>query len=53
MQPEVIMVWQALQTGDYTPALLIQLSVIAAALLLAWSINGTLRAYVMRRATER
>lgn len=53
MNPEMILIWQELQSGNNTPVLLWQVSVIALGLLLAWSANGILRAYVMRRAAER
>lgn len=53
MHPEMTLVWQQIQNGSYTPAFLAQLSVIVGALLLAWALNGMLRAYVMRRAAER
>lgn len=53
MNPEMSLIWQELQSGSNTPALLWQVSVIALGLLLAWSVNGILRTYVMRRAAER
>jgi len=53
MNPEMSLIWQELQSGSNTPALLWQATVIALGLLLAWSVNGILRAYVMRRAAER
>lgn len=53
MNPEMSLIWQELQSGSNTPVLLWQVSVIALGLLLAWSVNGILRAYVMRRAAER
>lgn len=54
MSAEINLVWQELQ-ADFsvsTPAFVWQLAVIAVSLLLAWSINGLLRAYVMRYAPE-
>ncbi|MFA6179987.1 MAG: mechanosensitive ion channel domain-containing protein [Candidatus Methylopumilus sp.] len=52
MNNELNQVWQEL-LGDLSSALVIwQLAVIVVSLLLAWSINGLLRAYVMRHAPE-
>lgn len=54
MSAEINLVWQELQ-ADFsvtTPAFVWQLTVIAVSLLLAWSANGLLRAYVMRYAPE-
>jgi len=53
MNPEMSLIWQELQSGSNAPALLWQVSVIVLGLLLAWSVNGILRAYVMGRAAER
>lgn len=53
MNPEIDLVLQEMQTDLLAPSMLWQLSVIALSLLLAWSINGLLRAYVMRKAQER
>lgn len=52
MNAEVITIWNNLQAEIYTPIFLWQLAIIVASLLLAWSINGILRAYVMRNAPE-
>lgn len=52
MNAEVNLIWQELQSGSHTPLLFWQLGIIAGSLLLAWSVNGILRAYVMRRAPE-
>jgi small-conductance mechanosensitive channel len=52
MHPEIDLILQQVQTGDYTPAFLVQIGVIVTAILLAMAINGALRAYVMRKATE-
>ncbi|CAG0948582.1 Mechanosensitive channel MscK [Methylophilaceae bacterium] len=52
MNPEINAVLQELQADFHTPTFLWQLAVIVASLLLAWSINGLLRAYVMRNAPE-
>ncbi len=54
MNTEANLIWQELQ-ADFavsTPAFVWQLAVVAVSLLLAWSINGLLRAYVMRHAPE-
>jgi small-conductance mechanosensitive channel len=53
MHPEMNLIWQQIQSGSYTPVFLVQMSVILLSLLLAWAVNGMLRAYVMRRAAER
>lgn len=52
MNMEVISIWNNLQAEIYTPIFLWQLAIIVGSLLLAWSINGILRAYVMRNAPE-
>lgn len=52
MNAEVSLIWQEIQSGTYTPLLLWQLGIIVISLLLAWSVNGILRTYVMRRAPE-
>lgn len=52
MNAEVNLIWQELQSGSHTPLLFWQLGITAGSLLLAWSVNGILRAYVMRRAPE-
>lgn len=46
------LIWREILADLNTPAILWQLAVIVISLLLAWSINGLLRAYVMRRAPE-
>jgi len=52
MNNELNQAWQEL-LGDLSSALVIwQLAVIVVSLLLAWSVNGLLRAYVMRHAPE-
>lgn len=52
MNNELNQAWQEL-LGDLSSALVIwQLAVIVMSLLLAWSVNGLLRAYVMRHAPE-
>jgi len=52
MSAEINLVWQELQAGFSSPDFVWQLAVIVASLLLAQSINGLLRAYVMRHAPE-
>lgn len=52
MNAEINLIWQEIHAGTYTPVLFWQLAVIAVSLLLAWSVNGILRAYVMRHAPE-
>lgn len=45
-------IWQEILTDISTPAALWQFVIIAVACTVAWTINGALRAYVMRRAPE-
>lgn len=45
--------WQAITAYFTNPEILWQITIIAIGLLTAWSINGLLRAYVMRHAGER
>ena len=45
--------WQAIAAYFTNPETLWQLAIIAIGLLTAWSVNGLLRAYVMRHAGER
>jgi small-conductance mechanosensitive channel len=52
MSSEINLVWEELFADISTAVIAWQLIVIAASLLLAWSINGLLRAYVMRHAPE-
>jgi len=52
MNPEIHVIWQELRADLETPAFVWQLVSLAICLILAWSINGLLRAYVMRRAPE-
>lgn len=52
MNPELHLVWQELLNDFASAIILWQLAVVAASLLLAWSINGLLRAYVMAQAPE-
>jgi small-conductance mechanosensitive channel len=52
MNYEMQLIWQELQADLATPAFAWQLGIIVTSLLLAWSVNGLLRAYVMRRAPE-
>lgn len=53
MNPEILLIWQALIAGLSTPFILWQLGIIAVAVIAAWMINGALRAYVMRYAPEK
>lgn len=48
------LIWQELQAdfSVFAPAFVWQLAVIVGSLLLAWSVNGLLHAYVMRHAPE-
>jgi small-conductance mechanosensitive channel len=52
MHPEIDLIVQQIQSGDYTPAFLVQMGIIFGSLILAWALNSVLRAYVERRATE-
>lgn len=52
MNSEIQLIWQELQADLHTPAMLWQILVIVVSLGLAWSINGLLRAYVVRHARE-
>ena len=52
MNPEMHLMWQEFLGDLATPAFAWQIGMLVASLLLAWSINGLLRAYVMRRAPE-
>ncbi len=53
MNPELQVIWQELLQDSTSSVILKQLAVVALALLLAWSLNGLLRAYVMNNAPER
>lgn len=53
MNPELQVIWQELLADSTSPVILKQLAVVALGLLLAWSLNGLLRAYVMNNAPER
>ncbi|HZV62894.1 MAG TPA: mechanosensitive ion channel domain-containing protein [Methylophilaceae bacterium] len=46
-------IWQSITVFFTSGQILWQLAVIAASLFIAWSVNGLLRAYVMRHAGER
>jgi small-conductance mechanosensitive channel len=54
MSTEMHLIWQELQAdfSVFAPAFVWQLAVIVGSLLLAWSVNGLLHAYVMRHAPE-
>jgi len=51
-QADMQSIFQEILTDISTPAALWQFVIIAAACTIAWTINGALRAYVMRRAPE-
>ena len=53
MNPELQIIWQELLHDFAAPVILWQVAVVALGLLLAWSLNGLLRTYVMRQAPER
>ena len=53
MNPELQIIWQELLQDFAAPVILWQVAVVALGLLLAWSLNGLLRTYVMRQAPER
>lgn len=52
MNSELTLIWNELQADFASPKFVWQIAVIALSLVLAWSINGALRAYVMRNAPE-
>lgn len=52
MNNEIQLIWQEIQADMNTPVVLWQLSIIIAAVVTAWMINGVLRQYVMRHAPE-
>jgi small-conductance mechanosensitive channel len=52
MSQEIQLIWQEIIADISTAAALWQLAIIVAACVLAWTINGALRAYVMRSAPE-
>lgn len=52
MNENIQLVWQEILADISTQAALWQLSIIVASCVLAWTINGALRAYVMRNAPE-
>lgn len=52
MNPEIRLIWQQLLSDFTSAAIVWQLAWVGCSLLLAWSINGLLRAYVMRHAPE-
>lgn len=51
-QENVQLIWQEILADISTTAALWQLVIVAAACVIAWTINGALRAYVMRHAPE-
>ena len=52
MNQDIQLIWQEIVVEFSSAAALWQLAIIAAACVLAWTINGALRAYVMRSAPE-
>lgn len=52
MNNEIYSIWQESLSDLQSAAIVWQIAVIAISLLLAWSINGLLRAYIMRQAPE-
>lgn len=52
MKQDIYLIWQEIISDFSTPVALWQLGIIAIACLVAWLINGALRAYVMRHAPE-
>lgn len=52
MNENIQLVWQEILADISTQAALWQLSIIVASCVVAWTINGALRAYVMRNAPE-
>ncbi len=52
MNQDIQLVWQEIRADISTEAALWQLAIIVAACTIAWTINGALRAYVMRNAPE-
>lgn len=52
MNENIQLVWQEILADISTQAALWQLSIIVASCVIAWTINGALRAYVMRNAPE-
>jgi len=52
MNAEIGLIWQEIQADFRTPVFLWQLGIIVVSLILAWTINGVLRVYVMKYAPE-
>jgi small-conductance mechanosensitive channel len=52
MNPEIQLIWQEILSDFSKPAALWQAAIILGACLIAWMLNGALRAYVMRHAPE-
>ncbi len=50
MNSEIQLIWQEVIADITTPAASLQIAAIVTAVLIAWGINGILRAYVMRNA---
>lgn len=53
MNPELQVIWQELMRDYASPVIVRQLVVVGLALLAAWSLNGLLRSYLMRRSPGR
>jgi small-conductance mechanosensitive channel len=53
MNPELQVIWQELMRNYASPVIVRQLVVVGLALLAAWSLNGLLRSYLMRRSPGR
>lgn len=52
MNADIQVIWQEVMADMSKPAALWQLAIIVGAAMVAWAINGALRAYVMRSAPE-
>ena len=52
MNNEILHIWQEVQADLSTPAVAWQLTIVVAAVTIAWMINGVLRKYVMLHAPE-
>lgn len=52
MNPEIDLIWQEIVADISTPAALWQLLIIAVAVLLAWAVNGILRAYFLNKLPD-
>jgi small-conductance mechanosensitive channel len=52
MNQDIRLIWQEILSDLSTPAALWQIGIILGAFIIAWMLNGALRAYVMRHAPE-